>query len=486
MTEDVAELRDRWLAKALERAGIDARHWKPNRGIDANLSTVEAVYRYYGKLFLEHPVLQWAGMANLIGPAFYAAFRDLGAYPDAARHAVLLLLGRRKRELEDDIAGELGFYETTFLTMQKKIFEDQAPMHEAYLAGGAAEIERFWQAGIIDTPTLVGWRQIDKGTSDGDADLLRLGNRALLMREQRDIIDHFYRRMLGRHPPLGLLFTYLMTMAGAPSIPASHSYAERYPATLRASLLRSALWLRTPFPDGDVAVFANRWMLIEEDTLPAYIRLITSYPEQARKIVSSSVATRMRSFRLIRRIGKIASALFTHWQLSRGPAAKGVIRRERTQPATSTGTTRLTLDLRQLPPTLMSQGTRSSQVWMNRDGSPIAVDLRLPDRSHRLDAQMVVLLADAPAAQSGSLSIQMPRLAPGNSIAALEAYAREWRFQTHEAAQWTTDELRRAPGHREYSTHVIRAARQGPVTIEFQLAYHVRDRALTITAILSW
>src|SRR5262245_62916285 len=31
--------------------------------------------------------------------------------------------------------------ETTFLTMQKKIFEDQATMHEAYLAGGLPQVE---------------------------------------------------------------------------------------------------------------------------------------------------------------------------------------------------------------------------------------------------------------------------------------------------------------------------------------------------------
>ena len=47
--------------------------------------------------------------------------------------------------------------------MQKKIFEDQAPMHEAYLAGGVAQIEEFYRARIIDAATLEAWRQIDAG-----------------------------------------------------------------------------------------------------------------------------------------------------------------------------------------------------------------------------------------------------------------------------------------------------------------------------------
>ena len=51
--------------------------------MEANRRTVEAVYGYYGQLFLEHRYLEWAGMASMIGPAFYAGFRDLGFLPDA-------------------------------------------------------------------------------------------------------------------------------------------------------------------------------------------------------------------------------------------------------------------------------------------------------------------------------------------------------------------------------------------------------------------
>src|SRR3954468_21594866 len=118
-TDAAHELKERWLSRALERAGIDRERWRPAEGVGHNRATIEAVYRYYGDLCLAHPELRWAGMASLIGPAFYAGFMDV---------ALLRLTG-----------GD-AFYETTFLTMQKKIFEDQATMHEAFLEGGVAAI----------------------------------------------------------------------------------------------------------------------------------------------------------------------------------------------------------------------------------------------------------------------------------------------------------------------------------------------------------
>jgi hypothetical protein len=140
------ELQQVWLGRALDSAGIDRRSWRPGRGVEENRRTVEAVYGYYGRLFLDHPYLQWAGLAGMIGPAFYAGFQDVGLVPDAVRGAVSAVLGRAARRLAGDAAGDLGFYETTFLTMQNKIFEDLAGMHEAYLAGGVAQIEEFYRS----------------------------------------------------------------------------------------------------------------------------------------------------------------------------------------------------------------------------------------------------------------------------------------------------------------------------------------------------
>ena len=118
------ELKEALLNRALKRAGIERSSWRPARGVDENRRTVEAVYAYYGRLFLDHPYLKWAGMANMIGPAFIAGFRDIGFVPEVGRRAVHAVFGRASRSLARRAAGDLGFYETTFLTMQKKIFED--------------------------------------------------------------------------------------------------------------------------------------------------------------------------------------------------------------------------------------------------------------------------------------------------------------------------------------------------------------------------
>jgi hypothetical protein len=129
--------------------------------------------------------------------------------------------------------------------MQKKIFEDQATMHEAFLAGGADAIAELHAAHIADSATLEAWRQISGGR-------LEEGNRTLLLREQRDIIDRFYVQMLDRRQPAGSVFTYLMTLTGAPSVPGGKGYPERYPLTLGLGRLRLrfgqrlglGLWLR--------------------------------------------------------------------------------------------------------------------------------------------------------------------------------------------------------------------------------------------------
>src|SRR5439155_19689219 len=178
-----------------------ASHWDPARGVDANRRTIECVYDYYGRLYERHARLQWAGMANLIGPSFYAGFLDIGLIPDTERRLItslrrLIFAGQqmaeviRRRDQTENAGVEegLGFFEITFLTMQRKIFEDQALMHEAYLGGDLDAIRALGSAGIIDAATAQAWEQID----GGDPAQVQAGNRTLLYREQHDIIDRFY------------------------------------------------------------------------------------------------------------------------------------------------------------------------------------------------------------------------------------------------------------------------------------------------------
>lgn len=117
-------LRRHWLECALASAGIDPSHWDPARGVDANRRTIERVYNNYGRLYEQHARLQRAGIANLIGPSFYAGFLNMGIIPGAERQLVASLRQllaapdrwvaaplRRDRTAERTVDESLGFYE---------------------------------------------------------------------------------------------------------------------------------------------------------------------------------------------------------------------------------------------------------------------------------------------------------------------------------------------------------------------------------------
>jgi hypothetical protein len=481
------ELQQAWLDRALDSAGIDRGSWRPGRGVEENRRTIEAVYGYYGRLFLDRPYLQWAGLAGMIGPAFYAGFQDLGLVPDAVRGAVTAVAGRAARRLAGDAAGDLGFYETTFLTMQKKIFEDLAGMHEAYLAGGVAQIEEFYRARIIDAATLTAWRQIDTGRRDAASAAVADGNRALLFREQHDIIDRFYARMLGYRWPLGRAFTYLLTLAGTPSVPGARSYPERYPLTVDAWLPRIAVSARTPLADGNIAIFTDRWKLIDTDTLPAYLTLLRDHPDRARALVATPLPQRMTRYRLLVRGSQLAAAALTRWdvklQAAPGPRTSGA---RLTRPSRAATTV---IDLTSTP-TRESAGfaaAAGSRVWMDARRAPSAITVTLPGgRAYQADAQMAAMLAAAPAGDPDRLTVQLPPAGLTATALLLSQYAAQWGFPAGAVAAWQASTSRRAPGDRHYSTHVFTAEPAGFAHLEFQVSHHVRERDFVVTAMFSW
>jgi hypothetical protein len=485
------ELKEALLNRALERAGIERASWRPARGVDENRRTVEAVYDYYGRLFLEHPHLKWAGMASLIGPAFYAGFRDLGLLPDAWREAVHAVFGRASRSLARRAAGDLGFYETRFLRMQKKIFEDQAPMHEAYIAHGVPKIEELYRAWIIDAATLQAWRQIDAGHRNNDPALIDCGNRALLFREQFDIIDRFYVQMLRYHWPEGAVFTYLLTLAGMPSVPGAHSFPERFPLMFAARLPRAAISVRTPLADGNIAVFANRWKLIDDDTLPGYLAFVRDHADQARALVASPVSQRMVRYRLLARAGRLVAAALTHWEVdvSTAPAGAGALADRPTKPLLAAETSGTTIDLTSQP-TRESAGFAAgtdSRVWMNPNRRLFDVVVALPGgRVYRATAELVVMLSPIHAGDPDRLTVQLPSAGLDATERLIAQYAVEWGFPTDAVAGWRTGADRRASSDRDYSTHVFRPDDVGFVRLEVQVSHHVRDDDFVVAACFSW
>jgi hypothetical protein len=453
--------------------------------VDVNRRTIEAVYAYYGRLYLIDARLEWAGMANLIGPSFYAGFEDVGFLPDQTRR-LLRSVGRaagsgkrwllRQEAVEGPVVADLGFFETTFLTMQRKIFEDQALMHEAYLGGGLDAIRALGGAGIIDAATARAWEQIDTG----EPDAVRAGNRTLLFREQYEIIDRFYIEMSRHRPPSGLLFTYALTLAGSPAIPGAMTYPAVFPYTLAARLPRHT-WvaLRTPLPAGNLAVFANRWQLIERNTLPAYQHLITGENAELRELIERPIAERTRRFRLARRTGAVAWTLLTHWRLAieaaiAAPAAAGK---------------EVEIDLTS-PPSRDAAGMAdgsSDRIWAQPQRQLFQLVVTLPHgRALRSEAALAVLLSPNPDANPTRLIVKLPATDLEGARTTLDQLASSWGLDKDELALWADRAAAATTESHAYSTRVFRATPTDFITLEIQVEHHLEPDAYILDALFSW
>ena len=470
-----SQLRREWLDRALASAGIDPREWDPTRGVEVNRNTIESVYAYYGRLYLSDPRLEWAGMANIVGPAFYAGFLDVGFLPDQIRRTVRVVrslarrglrkLRRRDRELEQRVIGDLGFFEETFLTMQRKIFEDQALMHEAYREAGLPAIHALGDVGIIDSATVEAWENIDGGL----VELVHAGNRTLLYREQHDIIDRFYVDMRKRSPPAGRMFTYGLTLAGTPAVPEAKGYRDVFPYTLMAPIWRrTRVALRTPLAAGNLAFFTNRWSLIETDTLPAYVRLISGRASEVRTLIELPVAQRMQRFRLLRRCGRIALAAVTDWRLGIEPAARAVTR-----------AMDVVVDLRTLP--------REGGIWGDLQRRPFKVSVLLPGgRTFSTDAVVAVLFGIAADRPPSRLSIKLPTGDLADTTRQLECFAKVWQLDESEIAAWSQRAAAATSASHAYSTRVFAAQPIDFVQLEVQVEHHLDDDSFVLDLLFSW
>jgi hypothetical protein len=484
---DPGELEQKWVDAAMKAAAIDPKHWRPGRGVDQNRQTIQAVYGYYGERFYSHHFLLWADMANVIGATFYAAFMDLAIVPDAVRQLVKSV-GRAWRHLRREAAGELGFYETLFLTMQKKIFEDQASMHEAYLDAGIDEIERFYDAGIIDLATLEAWREIERGRKDGSREALENGCRMLLWREQRDIIDRFYVTMFQHNRPEGWAFTYAMTLAGTPSVPGARSMAEVFPLVLPPQWVPAPIRIATPLPDGNVAHFADRWRLIEADTLPAFLKYVCDHEREALRSALVPVAARAKQYRLEITAGPLMWGLLTRWGLRgfRGPTADA----PGGWSATQVGRKPVVLDL-QTESSAGTLGLKAAQrnlVWTAPGRRPFKVEVDLPaGRVYKADAEMVAATSFPASGPPNHISVRLPPMDLTEAEDCIGRYAVAWGIDRDEISKWKDGAAGRASStHRAFSTQVFRPAAVEFVRPEFEVAHHVGDKFFVISALFSW
>ena len=334
---------DQWREIAYWRAGIDPSQWRPENGLLANDAIVQAVYRYYGNLYLDHPELQWAGMANLVGPMFYAGWQDMYAIrqvADPAERAEYLSRWVGLPTLPDQVyetadhmshlipggflnpmhlsehltAEEIEWYEDRFLMMQREIFDDLAWQHEAFVLGGAPLMRDI----ASRNPSELLPRDVDawEDIGSGDAERIQQGNTELLLREQERVIQDDYDAMRDHHGPVGDMFTYGFTTMAENPMPGGQAYREYDPIELSVDLAPSVpvgplgpfgphievdvadveVHHTLPLPAGNLSNFDDRWGWIENDMLPRYQELLQD-PEATRALVSSDVAARAADWR---------------------------------------------------------------------------------------------------------------------------------------------------------------------------------------------
>ena len=356
-------LQEYWAGRATAAAGIDADAWDPANGVAGNRKTIDQVYEYYGRLFLAHPELRWAGMANLVGPGFAAGFLDLSMMRAIARriastieHAnplpgagkvvagtVVPALGGLEVDAKfaETVAhmsdADLKFYETTFLKMQRDILRDMGGLQEAYLADpdGLTAVRELASSGLIRPAVMTAFERIRAGRDSGHGETVRLldqAAQALARREQFDVIAQSWDNMR-EHRVDGEAMTYFMTVVGQPSVPGARSPGQVSPlrGTVRVPVpvvLPGPLPVpvrvgqvdvtgQVPLPDFNVSNRNSRWRFFLADTLPAALKVLDGPRSVVNSLVSSSLDDRIAEQRITRRLPAITEQLGPdHWHVS--------------------------------------------------------------------------------------------------------------------------------------------------------------------------
>ncbi len=323
-----------WLVVATDNAAIDLEAWAPERGVAANSATFSQVYVNYFRLAAARSDLYWAGMAGIAGASFAAGFFDVGDVADVVSvggihdlgNAVAGLLRATPPELLTGVPADitalavlgprltfadLAWYQTRLTIMQKHIFIDLVPMHEAYLADGMAGIDEMFAAGLLDDGMRVAWTGIDGGTEAGRADALV----AMADREQNQIVADQWDVTARGRDGLGRVLTYVTTVAGKPAVPGTRAPGVYAPVTVWSPIAAGQpLGLRTPLPAFNWADRETRWDYIAADLLPRHLALATDAAAAA-TVYSEPFAVKLDRGRMLARLPDIIADLTTQWQV---------------------------------------------------------------------------------------------------------------------------------------------------------------------------
>ncbi|MGW4631177.1 hypothetical protein [Nocardia sp. NPDC004415] len=320
-----------WLVVAADHAGIDLAAWAPYRGVAAGTATFTQVYVNYFRIAAARPDFYWAGLAGIAGGSFASGFFDVGDIGGVLSVAGIHELGTAVAEVlravppellaevPADITGlaqrgprlttaDLAWYQTRLMIMQKHIFLDLVPMHEAYLAEGMAGIDEMRAAGLLDDGMRAAWAGIDAGTTEGRTDaLLRMTDR-----EQNHIVADQWDATAAGRDGLGRVLTYVTTIAGKPAVPGTRAPGVYAPVTVGAP--GTTLALRMPLPAFDWADRADRWAYITADLVPRHLDLVAD-ATRAGGVYREPFTVKLDRGRMIARLPEIIADLTTQWQL---------------------------------------------------------------------------------------------------------------------------------------------------------------------------
>lgn len=290
-TRYAALLYQYWLVDVTERAGIDLRSWDPRAGVAANRDNLVKSYRYYENLQLDHRELQWAGMGGQVGADFGGGLIDfelmstaysLPGIAESAR-AVVDSVTRTAgpdavAQLPDGLAalaragsritpGDLSYILGMILVMQKNIFSDLMPMHDAYVVGGLPALAEFQAAGLFGDDIMGAWRDV----ASGDGERVAAGNRTLLRREQQWVVGRQWDDLRAYRGDVGTAITYLTGAAGSPSVAGVRPMREFRPVRVPFTAADGRpMTLTLPLPDWNWSDFESRWDYINSELLPKY------------------------------------------------------------------------------------------------------------------------------------------------------------------------------------------------------------------------
>ncbi|WP_278264861.1 hypothetical protein [Nocardia sp. AG03] len=290
-TRYAALLYQYWLVDVTGKAGIDLRSWDPRAGVRANRQNLINSYRYYEDLQLAHRELQWAGMGGQVGADFGGGLEDfelmtdiystpgisesaravIGAVGQVAGPQALAQLPRglfALAEAGSQITPEdLRYLIGAILVMQKNIFSDLMPMHDAYVTEGLDALAEFQAAGLFGDDIMNAWRDI----ASGDNDRIARGNGILLRREQDWVIGEQWNQARAYKGAVGEAITYASGAAGSPSVAGVRPPREFRPVRIPFTMADGKPALLTlPLPDWNWSELDPRWDYITTELLPKY------------------------------------------------------------------------------------------------------------------------------------------------------------------------------------------------------------------------